>query len=88
MKKYVSPSGSPIVAVLETLQVRASISGLDAQGGPIYTGHSDVFWEIQTPVRGHDNGYVWLAEDGSKWAFNQLVFVGSDRPEPHGYTEG
>jgi len=72
MKTYKAPNGLEIIGTLETLTARAEIVGINDNGEPEYSGHTEVFWDEQRTVT-KDEKYVFLDYDGNEWTFDQLV---------------
>jgi hypothetical protein len=75
MKTYKSPTGAEIIATLETTPCTCGISGINADGTPVYDGSgSSMLWDEQTPIR-HDGKPLFVDENGEQWTFDQLVPV-------------
>lgn len=73
-------SESPIVAILETVTVRAGIFGLDKDMIPEYTGDSQVEYDNQTPILApvdaptpDHHRWIYIDEDGQTLTYSQIA---------------
>lgn len=71
-QRYKSPKGLEIIGTLETLSGCAIVSGITADGEPLYAGETDIWWDEQKTVS--SNGRPLFVDDhGNTWTFDQLT---------------
>ncbi|MGO7308821.1 hypothetical protein ACCS91_33740 [Rhizobium ruizarguesonis] len=71
---YRSPNGHEIIGTAEIILATAPISGINADGTPIYTSwaSTEVDWDTQETVK-RDGKILFVDEEGDEWTFDQLV---------------
>lgn len=74
MPNYKSPTGSPIVGVLESCPCQAFIEDISEDGRTVTYGTtgSVMDWDSQQPII-RDGSLVFIDENGAEWPFDQLV---------------
>ena len=91
MTSMVAPTGSRIVATLETIRAEALLNDITCDENGVvtlrYAGQTNFDWEGQTTVRRPPAGSVtpervYIDQEGREWLESQLVAS----PEPHGLT--
>jgi hypothetical protein len=74
VKKYASPTGSPIIGTSENVLATAYISGINDDGTPEYEGGSKIHWDTQeTSLK--DGKIMFTDEAGEDWTFDQLTVI-------------
>ncbi|MNF20738.1 hypothetical protein D3C87_686610 [compost metagenome] len=73
MQNYVSPSGKAIVGTFEKLEAAAIISGINADGTPVYEGSTEVYWDTAVTATDEDGNILFIDEEGDTWIFDQLL---------------
>jgi hypothetical protein len=77
----IAPNGKRIIGRLEELSARAEITEnsfyRDDDGNLDWdwTGHTEVFWDGQRPIKDEHGRDIFLDDEGNEWAEDQLTFT-------------
>lgn len=66
MKPHLKSRNTHLRGTLETVRGVALVEGREADGYPVYTGETDIWWdELKTVYRSGER--VWVANDGNEF---------------------